>query len=266
MHTSRILLRLAALFLPLVLAPATYAGVVVVNQSGNSFQPKDINVALGDTVTWQWSGGVHTVSEGTDGAVNGNEAFHSLLTSTVQSFSVVFDATFLAANPRPGNRYDYFCEPHFLVGMVGSVTVSACSPGTQVYCTAKVNSQGCTPAVGWSGAPSASAGSGFSITAAKIVPKTNGLFFYSKTGAAGNPFQGGTLCAASPIRRTSLQNSGGTAACSGQFAIDFNAWIAGGSDAGLIAGAKVWGQFWSRDPSASFGTNLTDAINFSICP
>jgi hypothetical protein len=144
----------------------------------------------------------------------------------------------------------------------------ALQPGSTptVYCTAKTNSQGCTPSISGVGLPSASSGSGFVVTGSLLVPKVYGLFVYSKTGPAANPFQGGFLCIASPLRRTNGQTSGGAAPCSGQLSLDFNDWIQTGGDAGLVAGVTVWGQYWSRDPSASFGTNLTDAISFTLCP
>ena len=135
-----------------------------------------------------------------------------------------------------------------------------------VYCTAKVNSEGCTPAISASGIPSASAGSGFDIDASLIVAGNNGIFFYSKTGASDVPFQGGFLCLLSPATRTPPQNSGGAGVCGGAFTIDFNGWISGGMDPGLVAGATFWGQYWSRDPASPSGTNLTDAVTATIAP
>src|SRR6185295_11607497 len=51
-----------------------------------------------------------------------------------------------------------------------------------VYCTAKVTSNGCLPQIGWSGAPSVSASSGFFVTASSFINNKAGLFFYSVTG------------------------------------------------------------------------------------
>lgn len=134
------------------------------------------------------------------------------------------------------------------------------------YCTAKVNSQGCTPAITWSGAPSASAGSGFTVGANQIVPAMNGLLFYGVTKAAAVPFQGGLMCMQAPILRSAIQNSGGAAPCSGSFALDFNALIALGNDPNLVPGELVRAQWWSRDPAASFASNVTDAVAFVIAP
>ena len=141
-----------------------------------------------------------------------------------------------------------------------------CTNTPSTYCTSKVNSDGCAPPIGSTGQPSASAGSGFDITATNVIANTNGLFFYSKTGSNNLPFQGGFLCIAPPATRTPGQNSGGAGACGGSFSIDFNAYIASGADPALIGGQDVWGQYWSRDVASPSTTSLTDGITFQICP
>jgi hypothetical protein len=139
--------------------------------------------------------------------------------------------------------------------------------GGVVYCTAKVNSAGCTPSISSLGSPSASAGSGFVVRTVNLLDNKFGLYFYSKTGAQAVPFQGGTLCAQVPLVRTQLQNSGGTPPCNASYTMDFNAYIASGKDPALVAGQGVWLQTWSRDPaSASSTTSLSDALSFTICP
>jgi hypothetical protein len=139
-----------------------------------------------------------------------------------------------------------------------------CTPTT--YCTAKVNSLGCTPAIGWSGThASVSQASGFNITSSNTLDNKSGLFFYGYEKKAA-PYQGGWLCVQAPARRTALQNSGGSAPCGGLFSFDFNAHMASGTDPALIVGASVYGQYWSRDPQASFNTNRTDAISFLVNP
>ncbi|HVS11400.1 MAG TPA: hypothetical protein VMS76_16130 [Planctomycetota bacterium] len=141
------------------------------------------------------------------------------------------------------------------------------TPPPQAYCTAKVNSLGCTPAIGWSGFPSATAGSGFAIAASSELAQKFGLLFYGTSGPQAQPFQGGFLCAQGPIQRTAVQASGGAAgSCSGSYSFDFNVWIAGGSDPALVAGAQAWAQYWSRDPASPSTTNLTDALEFTIAP
>ena len=139
------------------------------------------------------------------------------------------------------------------------------------YCTAKVNSQGCTPSIHSSGMASASAGSGFQIGAAQVLNQKFGVLFYGKSGPAATPFQGGFLCAKAPLVRTPVQSSGGSPAgsdCSGSYGIDFNAWIASGKDPFLAVGSPVNAQYWSRDPGFAppSNTGLTDALEFLVCP
>ena len=134
------------------------------------------------------------------------------------------------------------------------------------YCGAQVNSQGCTPAIGWSGAPSASSRSGFLVTASGLVPGQTGLLFYGTSEGWAAPFRGSGRCFSGPLRRTPVQDSGGLGACTGGFSFDFNARIAAGLDPALRACTTVRAQYWSRDPGAPQGVNLTDAIEFVIRP
>ncbi|HVS09742.1 MAG TPA: hypothetical protein VMS76_07690 [Planctomycetota bacterium] len=158
--------------------------------------------------------------------------------------------------------------PHAAVRTAVVHVGSGCSGVAACYCTAKVTSSGCVPSIGSFGLPSASAGSGFLITASQVEPNKFGLLFYGKTGQLAVPFQGGTLCVNSPQTRTSIQDSGGAATCSGTYSIDFNAYIATGSDPALVAGQQVNGQYWFRDPGFAppNNTGLSNAIEFTIDP
>lgn len=143
-----------------------------------------------------------------------------------------------------------------------------CLPGPVVYCTAKVNSLLCTPAIGFSGyASTCPLAPPFLISVTSVLAKKNGLFFHGTNGAQGAAFHGGFLCVRLPIKRHSVLNSGGTSGtCTGVFAEDFNAYIASGADPALVAGAQVWIQNWSRDPGDLYGDSLSDAIAVTICP
>lgn len=137
-----------------------------------------------------------------------------------------------------------------------------------VYCTATTSSQGCVASMNWTGAPSATAGSGFVCTVSGLSPRRNAALLYSLLGPAAVPYPGGSLCLVAPLARTPIGTSQGVDRCSGVFAFDFNAWIAGGTDPALTNGQPVWIQCWSRDPLASAtGTlNLSDAVFFVIDP
>ena len=136
------------------------------------------------------------------------------------------------------------------------------------YCTAKVASPGCLAAIGWSGTPSASSAAPFLVTATQVVSQKFGILIHGPLYNQA-PFFSGVLCIGSPITRTSVQNSGGSASgsdCSGSFAFDFNAYVQGGGAGGLGAGDWVWAQYWFRDPLGSQGVGLSNGLRFRIQP
>ncbi len=149
-----------------------------------------------------------------------------------------------------------------------------CGPDGQsiVYCTAKPNSLGCLSAIAASGTASATDPDPFTITASMQLNFKNGLLFYGLTGRAAIPFLGGTLCVAPPLRRTNLQNAGGTAPpandCSGTFSFDFNQWFQAGSDPLVQVGQVLRAQYWSRDPQNADGSGsaLSNGLEFYVCP
>jgi hypothetical protein len=101
------------------------------------------------------------------------------------------------------------------------------------------------------------------------VNQRNGVFFYGTSGRAALPFQDDFRCAHSPTQRTGMLFSNGNPTgndCSGSFSIDFNVWLQSGVDPNLVAGSVVDGQFWYRDGPATFGTGLSEAIEFVVQP
>ncbi len=143
------------------------------------------------------------------------------------------------------------------------------SPPT-LYCTAKVNSQGCTPALTVSGSASASSGVPFLIGATGVINQQNGLLAYSQSGQASIPFSGALLCIQPPQRRTPIQSTGGSPTgvdCSGTLSFDFNAFIASGATAGLVPGTVLQAQYWSADPGFAppLNAGLTQGVEFIIC-
>jgi len=152
-----------------------------------------------------------------------------------------------------------------------------CQTSSTVYCTAKLNSLGCLPAIGSSGAPSATAPNGFTVTGNNIRNNKNGLLFYGVNGRAALPFQGGFLCVQSQIRRTPAVNSGGTPApandCTGVFSLDMNAFARGTLGGTPLAALSVSGtlvncQWWGRDPGFPPPNNstLSDGLEYTVGP
>jgi hypothetical protein len=151
----------------------------------------------------------------------------------------------------------------------GSAYVFHIDSAATVYCTAKANSLGCLPRLDFTGTPSASSTSSFTISARQVLNNKVGVFFYGLTGGAATALPGGYRCVGNPVKRTGTQSSGGNPGpsdCSGVNSIDFNARIQSGVDPNLVAGVQVNAQCWTRDGGVSGGTLLTDAIEFVIQP
>lgn len=137
-----------------------------------------------------------------------------------------------------------------------------------IFCTAKVNSLGCTPSIQAVNTASVSSPRPFWIACTNQISQRSGLMSYGFAPLA-LPYQGGYKCVASPTRRSGLLTSGGNAGspdCSGEFAVNFNDVIQAGVDPALTLGQDVFCQFWARDPGSSFSSNRSDALRFRIAP
>ena len=154
---------------------------------------------------------------------------------------------------------------------IGAVPYSASYlPPIAIYCTGKVNSQGCAAAIGASGGPAASmtSGSSFLVTCSGVVEGVPGLMFWGHAPRAV-PFMGGFHCVQPPTPRCAAQLAGSTGTpCSGAFSFDFNAYAQSGVNPTLFAGQVIRAQYWYRDPSdpAGFGAATSDAIEFPLGP
>jgi FG-GAP repeat/FG-GAP-like repeat len=239
----------------------TFLGTFLANQLGTSVG------GAGDVDGDQ----VPDVVVGNGGGQSSARVFSGASGALVALVEAVNVASVAGAGDVDGDGFAEFVVGDPILGEpeVGVATVYA-GPGAEpvAYCTAKTNSQGCIPAIGWSGSPSASSAAPFTIEASLVINNKLGLLFYGTSGPAAFPFQGGTLCAAPPIGRTPAQVSGGNPPpddCSGSFSFDFNAWIQAGNDPQLLPAVRVNAQYWYRDPAGAFGTGLTDAIDFTIC-
>jgi plastocyanin len=92
---------------------ATPAGNTVTVKS-NQFVPPSLTIKAGETVTWTWAGGTHTVTSGT--SCVSDKAYTSGLKSSAGD-------TFTHTYATPGT-FEYFCEPHCAsAGMKGTIIV-----------------------------------------------------------------------------------------------------------------------------------------------
>ncbi len=98
----------------LFLANLTAQHTIVLDNS-NTFTPDDLVINVGDTVTWDNQGGFHNVNGSQQSYPNNPESFENGLAANAPW---VFSHTFNI----PG-EYDYHCDPHFGVEMIGKITV-----------------------------------------------------------------------------------------------------------------------------------------------
>jgi plastocyanin len=266
--------RQLALLVALAFAPAAHADTVFVSAAGSTFTPGQVTIAVGDTVTWTADPGVyHTVTEGSNGSQNGTEAFHSDLYSGVPTFSVTFDEAFLAAHPRAGNVYDYFCVPHYPAAMVGQVIVdvpeaeSFCAgdgfDGTDCPCnnnTAFLDNEGCRNSTGVGATLTASGSLSYAtddlVLKLRQAREFQPAVFLQGSTVVSFPFKDGKLCMGAPTERMeigSLDSHGGLDSAQ---SIVTNGNVPG-------PGATRYYQAWYRDPVVSVcgsGSNFSAGL------
>lgn len=88
-------------------------GTNTINVLASSFSPNNLTISVNETVTWQFNGGPHTVTQGTSPGNPPAPEFDSGNRSS-GTFTRTFDT--------PGT-YTYFCAIHFGMGMTGTITV-----------------------------------------------------------------------------------------------------------------------------------------------
>ena len=143
---------------------------------------------------------------------------------------------------------------------------AAWCPAPTTHCVSTPSSGGCLPVIASTGTPSATGASSFEVDALNLPVAVTGTLFYGLSGPAELPFQGGTLCVATPLRRTTVQISRGFGgACKETFTFDFGALIQSGNDPLLVLGGIVNAQYWFRDSGAPTGVGLTNGLAFAIC-
>lgn len=149
----------------------------------------------------------------------------------------------------------------------GNGFLDSCESPT--YCTSSTSTSGCIATIAGVGAPSVSASSGFELVANDVDAQRQGRFFYGFAAQAlpWAPNSTSYMCVASPLQRLPVMNSGGAPnSCDGELSIDWNDWRATNSSGSFNVGAVLYAQAWFRDPLAPRGTNLSDAVTFTLQP
>lgn len=100
------------LFLGLGLILHSTAATFTVNVSNNVFAPDNFTAVTGDTITWVWINGNHT-STSTNIPL-GALPWNAMINQNNTSYSYVVSVTGI---------YDYQCNFHYTMGMVGHFTV-----------------------------------------------------------------------------------------------------------------------------------------------
>jgi len=97
-----------------------------------------------------------------------------------------------------------------------------------------------------------------------------GFFYFSSNGRAHVPWKGGPTfqCVQPPVQRTQLiAGSTWFDPCFGEYAFEFNAWMAGHPAEAPPAGTTVQMQLLTFDPAAPASTAwLLDAIELTVGP
>lgn len=144
-----------------------------------------------------------------------------------------------------------------------TLTLEALPSGPTVYCTAKLNSQGCTPALSTDAGLPLASGPAWNVIASNLINQKPGIFIWGHARASV-PFQNGFLCVAPPFLRTPGQSSGGNPPpddCSGAMTLNLVATVPA-----ALAPTMVTVQAWQRDVADPFGSGLTDAVEVLFAP
>ncbi len=170
-----------------------------------------------------------------------------------------------------GQAYVEITSSGFPLGELrGQIRPGSANPG--LYCTAKLNSCGSSPAMLYLGSSSASAVTGFRVGCINTRGQKSGLLLYSSAGPAATPFSGGTLCLATPLKRgpVKFDVTGTVGSCDGVLSMDLNqfaAGLGGGSPAPFLTlvGTPITIQWWGRDTVAQ-GALLSNALSYIVGP
>ena len=103
---------------------------LVTANNSNSFVPSILNINLGDTVEFTNSGGFHNVNATLASFPNNPQGFGNAVSSANWSFQHIFTVA---------GTYNYQCDPHVGMGMIGTITVNTPSIDSVIVTNASCN-------------------------------------------------------------------------------------------------------------------------------
>jgi len=201
---------------------------------------------------------------GNNGLLTGNWSASGGSSNTIDVIENVFVQNALAGNwtvevfadeiNQDGHVETPGLDADFALVVSGIDGTPPCSPPT-TFCTAKQNSLGSMPAIGFNGEATV-APSGFEVTLSFGMPNKTTVVFWG-AGPDNLPFMGGTLCVTQPLQRGDTLTTDILGAAT--WPLDLSLKTAGTSESY---------QVWFRDPQdpTGFGVGLSDGLTVTYCP
>jgi plastocyanin len=154
----------------------------VINTQGVTFSPSSLTINIGDTVTWNNTGGFHNVNGMQSVFPNNPEGFGNSVSNTAWSYQWVFTIA---------GTYDYQCDPHATIGMNGTISVLPLPSPPPTFTT--TNLLGCDSVISLLLTINNSSSSSANVTACDSytwavdsnVYTTSGVYTNTSTNAAG---------------------------------------------------------------------------------
>jgi len=107
-------LMILALIGVLAFAGSVEAVTHVVKVRNFEFSPRNLTIATGDFVRWEWESGTHTTTSGTGSSSGAGLLWDEAISAGNQDFQRQFNEA---------GTFPYFCRPHELANMKGTITV-----------------------------------------------------------------------------------------------------------------------------------------------
>ena len=147
---------------------------------------------------------------------------------------------------------------------------AGCAQEYGKYCTAGTSLAGCVPTLSASGTRSATAASGFVVSASNLDGGRFAQIYYG-VAPTSLPFGNGTLCVAPPLQRMgqAFFSNGTSGACDGTVSVDLQAFAATHPNAvaiPLTAGSTLFFQASVRDNGNTGNRVMSDALAVTLTP